>query len=81
MRARPPVRGLRCRFLFAACLLALVAATPWVLLGAPAVLPAGRALRVVLSRASGLALVPVLRDTGLAELVYAAGVAFGLALR
>ncbi|HZG96773.1 MAG TPA: 1,4-dihydroxy-2-naphthoate polyprenyltransferase [Nocardioidaceae bacterium] len=64
-----------------ACLLALVAATPWVLLGAPAVLPAGRALRVVLSRASGLALVPVLRDTGLAELVYAAGMALGLALR
>jgi 1,4-dihydroxy-2-naphthoate octaprenyltransferase len=63
-----------------ACLLALVAVTPWVLLGALAMLPAGRALRVVLSRASGLALVPVLRDTGLAELTYAAGVALGLAL-
>jgi 1,4-dihydroxy-2-naphthoate octaprenyltransferase len=63
-----------------ACLLALVAATPWVLIGAVAVLPAGRALGVVLSRASGLALVPVLRDTGLAELTYAAGVAIGLAL-
>ena len=64
----------------AACLLALVAATPWVLLGALGALPAARALRVVLSRASGLALVPVLRDTGLAELAYAAGIAVGLSL-
>jgi hypothetical protein len=34
----------------------------------------------VLSRATGLALVPVLRDTGLAELAYAAGIAVGLGL-
>jgi 1,4-dihydroxy-2-naphthoate octaprenyltransferase len=63
-----------------ACLLALVTASPWVLLGGVAALPAGRALRVVLSRATGLALVPVLRDTGVAELAYAAGIAAGLAL-
>ena len=62
------------------CLLALVTVSPWVLLGAVVVLPAGRALRVVLSRATGLALVPVLRDTGLAELAYAAGLAVGLTL-
>ncbi len=66
--------------LAAGCLLALVAATPWVLVGGLFVLPAARALRVVRSGASGLALVPVLRDTGLAELVYATGIALGLGL-
>ncbi len=40
-----------------------------------------RARQVVASGAKGLALIPVLRDTGLAELVYAGGLALGLAHR
>ena len=59
--------------------LALVA-TPWALLGLLALLPAARAARGVLGGAVGPALVPVLRDTGLTELVWAVGVAVGLAL-
>jgi 1,4-dihydroxy-2-naphthoate octaprenyltransferase len=39
-----------------------------------------RAVRVVVSEAVGPALIPVLRDTGLTELVYAVGLAAGLAL-
>jgi 1,4-dihydroxy-2-naphthoate octaprenyltransferase len=39
-----------------------------------------RAARTVASGTSGPALVPVLRDTGLAELVLAAGLALGLTL-
>ncbi len=62
------------------CLLALVAATPAVLLGTVFALPAARAVQVVASGGTGLALVPVLRDTGLAELAYAAGIALGLTL-
>ncbi|MGH3496559.1 MAG: 1,4-dihydroxy-2-naphthoate polyprenyltransferase [Nocardioidaceae bacterium] len=77
----------RCRSLYAglmlvatACLLWLALTQPWTLLGALSVLPAARASRRIATRASGLALIPVLRDTGLAELVYAAGIALGLAL-
>jgi len=64
----------------AGCLLALVAVTPAVLIGGVFAIPAVRALQVVASGGTGLALVPVLRDTGLAELAYAAGIALGLAL-
>lgn len=55
-------------------------ATPWALLGLAMVPLAVRARQVVASGAGGMALIPVLRDIGLAELVYAAGLAIGLAL-
>jgi 1,4-dihydroxy-2-naphthoate polyprenyltransferase len=55
-------------------------ATPWTLLALIA-LPLGfRAIKVVVSDAVGPALIPVLKDTGLTELVYAVGLAVGLAL-
>ena len=75
------------RRLYAALLATAVACLAWlavlampVLLGAAFALPAARALGPVLRGATGPALVPVLRDTGLAELVYAAGITLGLAL-
>jgi 1,4-dihydroxy-2-naphthoate octaprenyltransferase len=55
-------------------------ATPWALLGLAMVPLAVRARQVVASGADGMALIPVLRDIGLAELVYSAGLALGLAL-
>ena len=55
-------------------------ATPWALLGLIALPLAVRAVRVVVSEAVGPALIPVLRDTGLTELVFALGLAAGLAL-
>nr|MCW2727279.1 1,4-dihydroxy-2-naphthoate polyprenyltransferase [Aeromicrobium sp.] len=55
-------------------------ATPWALLGLAMVPLAVRARQVVASGAGGMALIPVLRDIGLAELVYAAGLAIGLAI-
>ncbi|MGH3458870.1 1,4-dihydroxy-2-naphthoate polyprenyltransferase [Aeromicrobium sp.] len=55
-------------------------ATLWALLGLLGLPLVVRPARVVLSGASGPALIPVLRDTGLAELVLAAGLALGLAL-
>jgi 1,4-dihydroxy-2-naphthoate octaprenyltransferase len=55
-------------------------ATPWALLGLLGLPLVVRASRTVASGASGPALIPVLRDTGLAELVLAAGLALGLAL-
>ncbi len=61
-------------------LAALVVVAPWTALALLATPLAVRALRPVLSGAVGPALVPVLRDTGLAELVWALGVAVGLAL-
>lgn len=54
--------------------------TPWALLGLVALPLIGRAARVVASGATGMSLIPVLRDTGLAELVYAVGLAIGLAI-
>ncbi len=54
--------------------------TPWALLAILGLPFLARANRVVASGAKGLALIPVLRDTGLAELVYAGGLALGLAL-
>ena len=55
-------------------------ATPWALLGLLGLPLVVRAARMVASGASGPALIPVLRDTGLAELALAAGLALGLAL-
>ncbi len=55
-------------------------ATPWALLGLLGLPLVVRGARTVASGASGPALIPVLRDTGLAELVLAAGLALGLAL-
>jgi 1,4-dihydroxy-2-naphthoate octaprenyltransferase len=55
-------------------------ATPWALLGLLGLPLVVRATRTVTSGASGPALIPVLRDTGLAELALAAGLALGLAL-
>ena len=52
-------------------------ATPWALLGLLGLPLVVRAARTVASGASGPALIPVLRDTGLAELVLAAGLALG----
>ncbi len=54
--------------------------TPWALLAMLSFPLLARANRIVASGAKGLALIPVLRDTGLAELLYAAGLALGLAL-
>jgi len=58
----------------------LVVATPWALLGLAALPLAVAPVRRVLTGTRGLALVPVLRDTGRLELVYAALLGLGLAL-
>ncbi|MDN5852385.1 MAG: 1,4-dihydroxy-2-naphthoate polyprenyltransferase [Actinomycetia bacterium] len=63
-----------------AVLAALVAATPWALLGLVAVAPGVRACIPVVRGATGMALIPVLRDTGLTALVYGIGLGIGLAL-
>ena len=55
-------------------------ATPWALLALIALPLAVKAVRVVVSDAVGPALIPVLKGTGLTELVYAIGLAVGLAL-
>jgi len=57
-----------------------VIATPWTLLAFIAVPLAIRSTRVILSDAVGPALIPVLKNTGLTELLYAIGLAIGLAL-
>ena len=53
---------------------------PWALLGLLALALIVPALRRVLGGARGPALIPVLRDTGLALLVWAVGTGIGLAL-
>ena len=53
---------------------------PWTLLGLVAVAPALRAYGPVRTGAVGPALIPVLRDTGLTALVYAAAIGVGLAM-
>jgi 1,4-dihydroxy-2-naphthoate polyprenyltransferase len=53
---------------------------PWALLGLVALIVLAPALRRVLGGARGPALIPVLRDSGLALLVWAVGTAIGLAL-
>lgn len=55
-------------------------ATPWALLGLLGVLPWLPAARTVAGKASGLHLIPVLQQTGVAELVAAVGLAVGFAL-
>jgi 1,4-dihydroxy-2-naphthoate octaprenyltransferase len=55
-----------------------LAASPWALLGLLFVVPASRGLRTVRSGSTGRDLVPALAATGLAELVYGAGVLVGL---
>ncbi len=64
----------------AALTLVLIAvlATPWALLGLLGAPPALRASRPVLAGATGPALIPVLRLTGVAELLYAVGLSAGL---
>jgi 1,4-dihydroxy-2-naphthoate polyprenyltransferase len=57
-----------------------LAMTAWALLALASAPLALRALRPVRAGATGLRLVEVLRDTGLAELVYAVGLAAGLTL-
>ena len=76
----PGTRSLYVGLLVVAMLLvpALGAGTTWWVLLAWAALPiAGRAVATVRRRATGLELIPVLRDTGAAELVYAAGILLG----
>jgi 1,4-dihydroxy-2-naphthoate polyprenyltransferase len=58
--------------------LATVPVTPGVLLAFAAVPVAGSTVTVVQSKARGAALVPVLKDTGLIELIWALGFAAGL---
>jgi len=55
-------------------------ATPWTLLAFIAAPLAIKSIRVVLSDAVGPALIPVLKATGQTELLYAIGLAVGLAL-
>ncbi|HZX03499.1 1,4-dihydroxy-2-naphthoate polyprenyltransferase [Kribbella sp.] len=55
-------------------------ATPWALLAFIAVPLAIMSTRVILSDAVGPALIPVLKNTGLTELLYAVGLGLGLAL-
>ncbi|KQP78673.1 1,4-dihydroxy-2-naphthoate octaprenyltransferase [Aeromicrobium sp. Leaf289] len=57
-----------------------VGATPWALLALPGLLPVVPAVRAVVGGAVGPALVPVLKTTGIAELLWSAGLALGLAL-
>ncbi len=55
-------------------------ATPWTLLALIALPLAVKSIRVVVSDAVGPALIPVLKGTGLTELVYALGLTVGLFL-
>jgi 1,4-dihydroxy-2-naphthoate octaprenyltransferase len=55
-------------------------ATPWTLLALIALPLAIKSVRVVVSDAVGPALIPVLKGTGLTELVYAVGLTVGLFL-
>jgi len=63
----------------AAVVAVAVTTTWWALLGLAFLAPAGAATRIVLSGATGPALVPVLQQTGIAEILWAVGVAVGLA--
>ncbi|MFI7061806.1 1,4-dihydroxy-2-naphthoate polyprenyltransferase [Kribbella sp. NPDC050124] len=57
-----------------------VIATPWTLLAFIAIPLAIKSTRVILGDSVGPALIPVLKNTGLTELLYAVGLAVGLAL-
>lgn len=69
-------------FLLAAAVVALVgvalATSWWALLGLAYAPPAVRAGIIVLGRASGITLIPVLQQTGVAELLYGLGMFLGL---
>jgi len=71
-------------FLAAAALVALVGVvletSRWALLGLAFLLPAGRGVRIVLAGATGPGLIAVLARTGVAELLYGAGIFVGLLL-
>ena len=54
--------------------------TPWALLGLVSLPVAARAYVTVASGATGMALIPVLRDAGLTELLYAVGLTIGLVI-
>ena len=75
-------RGLYAGLVALAFVLAALSAlaTPWALLGLIALPLAAKSIKVVVSDAVGPALIPVLKNTGLTELVYAVGLAVGLAL-
>ncbi|WP_066911412.1 1,4-dihydroxy-2-naphthoate polyprenyltransferase [Millisia brevis] len=60
--------------------LALIARTPWALLAVVAVLPAVRAHKPLWDGETGPALIPALRDTGLAMLLWAVVTAIALAV-
>lgn len=77
-RSRQLYAGLIALAFILAALSAL--ATPWTLLALIALPLAVKSVRVVVSDAVGPALIPVLKGTGLTELVYAVGLAIGLAL-
>ncbi|MDQ3628684.1 MAG: 1,4-dihydroxy-2-naphthoate polyprenyltransferase [Actinomycetota bacterium] len=62
------------------CLLGLTVLTPWTALGAVGLLLGAGSVERVRRGAAGADLVPVLRDTGLADLVYAIGITVGLFL-
>jgi 1,4-dihydroxy-2-naphthoate octaprenyltransferase len=65
---------------FAVLLVLATTLTPWSLVGLLAVPLSMRTIVVVYRGAIGPALIPVLRDTGLAELLYAVGLMAGLVL-
>lgn len=69
-------------FLVATAVIALVglvlATSGWALAALVFVFAAAPAVRVVLSGTTGMGLVPVLQKTGVAQLLYAAGIFFGL---
>ena len=75
-------RGLYALLVLAAAtaVVAVAVSTQWLaLIGLVFLVPAARALRVVLGGATGRDLVPVLQQTGVAEILWALGVAVGLA--
>lgn len=78
----PRSRQLYAALVILAFVLAAVSAiaTPWTLLALIAAPLAIKSIRVVLSDAVGPALIPVLKATGQTELLYAIGLAAGLAL-
>jgi 1,4-dihydroxy-2-naphthoate octaprenyltransferase len=65
---------------YACLLVAALLLSPWVLLGLASLPLSLRAQGAVRRGAQGSGLIPVLRDTGLTELVYGAGVLLGLLL-
>jgi 1,4-dihydroxy-2-naphthoate octaprenyltransferase len=59
---------------------ALAAVSPWLLLGLVAIVKAWPPVRVVRSGQSGPALIPVLKDTALAMLIWAVATTIGAVL-